>query len=67
MEMSTIAYPDLLPAEIVPGPGAQMKKKKNPPRPSRWRGWVDPKIIDRKHTEIMKRLKYFDLFDVAYP
>jgi len=39
---------------------------KIPKRPCRWRGWVDPKIIDRQRTDIENSgLKYFALLDVA--
>lgn len=61
MATSMLGFPGPRPTAIEPGP-AQMKI---PKRPCRWRGWVDPEIIDRKSTEIMKRLKYFALFDVA--
>ncbi len=65
--MSTIAYTDLLPAEIASGPAAQTEKKKNPPRPCRWRGWVDRKLIDGKLPAIQQKGCYIALFgnDVA--
>jgi hypothetical protein len=54
------------PAEVVPGPPAQMKK---PKKPCRWRGSVDRKIIDRTRPDIEKKhnenkLTYFAVFDV---
>jgi hypothetical protein len=64
-----LGYSAPRPAEVVPGPAAQMKKPKILRR-CRWRGWVDPKIIDRTDikTAIEKKhikLTYFALFDVV--
>jgi hypothetical protein len=67
--MSTIALPALLPAEIVPGPAAQMRI---PERSCMWRGWVDTNIIFRTREPVLPaietRVRFFAVFkesDVA--
>jgi hypothetical protein len=42
-----------------------MKSPRNPMH-CKWRGWVNPEIINTKRTEIMNRLQYFALFPNAY-
>ncbi len=60
MEASTVSCP------VVREPDPSEAKKPRKPKHCKWRGWVNPENINRKHTEIMNRLKYFALFPNAY-